>query len=255
MSEISISLKEKCYFTHKNQPVIALKKIKILIKSKQFISIVGPSGCGKTTLMNIIGGLITARDQEILINGELQSEKNSLGYIFQTSRLMPWLSVFENVKLVCKEANVLDAEKKIKNILNNFGLSEFINSYPNSISGGMRRRVAIARAFINYPEVLLMDEPFVSLDQPAAEEMYKTLIEYWEKKPTTVILITHSVREALLLSDRIFFMTKRPGQILLDYKVKSSRNPLKIDNKKVEYEYTNLLKNYPKILKGIKSNA
>ena len=204
--------------------------------------------------MNIIGGLITARDQEILINGKLQSEKNSLGYIFQTSRLMPWLSVFENVKLVCKEANILDAEEKITNILNNFGLSEFINSYPNSISGGMRRRVAIARAFINNPEVLLMDEPFVSLDQPAAEEMYKTLIEYWKKKPTTVILITHSVKEALLLSDRIFFMTKRPGRILLDYKVKSSRNPLKIDNKKVENEYTTLLKNYPTILKGIKSN-
>ena len=116
----------------------------------------------------------------------------------------------------------------------------------------VRRRVSIARAFINNPEVLLMDEPFVSLDQPAAEEMYKILIEYWKKRPTTVILITHSVKEALLLSDRILFMTKRPGQVLLDYNVKSSRTPLKIDNKIVESEYSQLLENYPKILKGVK---
>lgn len=252
MSEISISLKEKSYFTKKNGNILALKKINIIIRSKQFISIVGPSGCGKTTLMNIIGGLIEADDQEILIDGKLKNEKNSLGYIFQTSRLMPWLSVFENVKLVCNEQNNNTAEKRIKNILSSFGLSEFINSYPNAISGGMRRRVSIARAFINNPEVLLMDEPFVSLDQPAAEEMYKILIEYWKKKPTTVILITHSVKEALLLSDRIVFMTKRPGQVLLDYNVKSSRQPLKIDNKMVDSEYSQLLENYPKILKGMK---
>ena len=206
MSEISISLKEKSYFTQKNGYIRALKKIDIIIRSKQFISIVGPSGCGKTTLMNIIGGLIEADDQKILIDGKLKNEGNSLGYIFQTSRLMPWLSVFENVKLVCKEDNNKIAEKRIKNILSSFGLSGFVNSYPNAISGGMRRRVSIARAFINNPEVLLMDEPFVSLDQPAAEEMYKILIEYWKKKPTTVILITHSVKEALLLSDRILFM-------------------------------------------------
>ena len=252
MSEISISLKEKSYFTQKNGYIRALKKIDIIIRSKQFISIVGPSGCGKTTLMNIIGGLIEADDQKILIDGKLKNEGNSLGYIFQTSRLMPWLSVFENVKLVCKEDNNKIAEKRIKNILSSFGLSGFINSYPNAISGGMRRRVSIARAFINNPEVLLMDEPFVSLDQPAAEEMYKILIEYWKKKPTTVILITHSVKEALLLSDRILFMTKRPGQVLLDYNVKSSRKPLKIDNKMVESEYSQLLKNYPKILRGVK---
>ena len=168
---------------------------------------------------------------------------------------MPWLSIFENVKLVCKEKNTHDEEERIKNILRSFGLLEFINYYPNAISGGMRRRVAIARAFINNPEVLLMDEPFVSLDQPAAEEMYNTLIEYWKKKPTTVILITHSIKEALLLSDRIIFMTKRPGQILLDYCVRSSRNPLKIDNKRVQNEYSDLLKKYPKILQGVKSNG
>ena len=127
-----------------------------------------------------------------------------------------------------------------------------LNAYPNTISGGMRRRASMARAFINNPEILLMDEPFVSLDQPAAEELYKVLINYWKKNPTTIILITHSVKEALLLSNRILFMTKRPGSILMDYKVKSLGSILKIDNKEIEKEYFNLLNKFPKLLEGVK---
>lgn len=249
INQISISIKRKSYSNGlDNKPLLALQNINITIEQKQFVSIVGPSGCGKTTLMNIIGGLIDATDKQILINQKKLSRENKLGYIFQTARLMPWLSLYENIKLV--HNSDLNVDKKVKDILANFGLGDFIHSYPNTISGGMRRRASIARAFINNPEVLLMDEPFVSLDQPAAEELYKVLIDYWSKKPTTIILITHSVKEAILLSDRIFFMTKRPGRILLDYRVKSERSPIKIDNKGVEKEYNNLIKKYPRLLEG-----
>ncbi len=251
MSNIFISVKKKIYDNQKSSnSVQALKDIEIKIKSKEFVSIVGPSGCGKTTLMNIIGGLIEADNQKILINDKILNSNNCLGYIFQTSRLMPWLTVFENVKLVCRNNNGIN--NRVENILKDFGLKDFLNAYPNTISGGMRRRASMARAFINNPEILLMDEPFVSLDQPAAEELYKVLINYWKKNPTTIILITHSVKEALLLSNRILFMTKRPGSILMDYKVKSLGSTLKIDNKEIEKEYYNLLNKFPKLLEGVK---
>ena len=247
---ISIKIKEKFFLNKdKQEKIVALKNINTKIKSKEFVCIVGPSGCGKTTLMNLIGGLVASNDSEILINEQELSSKNSLGYVFQTSRLMPWLNLFENVKLVCNDS--IDSDKKIKEILENFELSEFLNAFPNTISGGMRRKVALARAFVNSPEVLLMDEPFVSLDQPTTENLYKVLIDYWEKMPTTVIFITHVLKEALLLGDRILFFTKRPGTIVLDYKVKSKRSPLKIDNDEVAKEYDALNKKYPSLLKGI----
>ena len=250
MSDIFISVKEKVYNNQNSTPAIqALKNIEISIRSKEFVSIVGPSGCGKTTLMNIIGGLVEANEQQIFINNKKKNNNNSFGYIFQTSRLMPWLTLFENVKLVCNPNSEID--QKVENILENFGLKDFIHAYPNTISGGMRRRASMARAFINNPEILLMDEPFVSLDQPAAEDLYNVLISYWRRNPTTILLITHSVKEAILLSNRILFMTKRPGSILIDYKVKSSRSILKIDNKEVEKEYSLLVKKFPQLLKGI----
>ena len=132
-----------------------------------------------------------------------------------------------------------------------FDLLEFASYFPKALSGGMRRRVSLVRALINKPEVLLMDEPFVSLDQPTAENLYKVLIDYWKKNPITVILITHNLKEALLLSDRILFFSKRPATIVHDYKVKSNRGNLKMDNKEIDKEYENLNKKFPSILKGL----
>ena len=220
---ISIKIKGKNYLNkYKNQTVIALKEIDIFVQPKEFVCLVGPSGCGKTTLMNIIGGLVGAEHQEISINDKPISDKNTLGYVFQTSRLLPWLTLYENIKLVYKKGEKR-SEEKIKKILKSFGLGEFIDSFPNTISGGMRRKVSLARAFVNNPEVLLMDEPFISLDQPTTEGLYKVLINYWGKNPTTVIFITHNLKEALLLGDRILFLSKRSGKSVLDYKVKSKR--------------------------------
>ncbi|MDC3091197.1 ATP-binding cassette domain-containing protein [Rickettsiales bacterium] len=248
---ISIKIRGKSYLNkHKNQTVKALSAIDVFVKPKEFVCLVGPSGCGKTTLMNIIGGLIETEHQEISINNKPLNDKNSLGYVFQTSRLLPWLTLYDNIKLVYKK-DESNSENEIKKILQNFGLKEFIDSFPKTISGGMRRKVSLARAFVNKPEVLLMDEPFVSLDQPTTEELYKVLINYWEKNPTIIIFITHNLKEALLLGDRILFLTKRPGKIVLDYKVKSKRYPLKIDNKEIEKEYVNINKKFPNLLKGL----
>ena len=177
--DFAIKIKEKSFINKHNQSKIkVLKNINIEIKSKEFVCIVGPSGCGKTTLMNMIGGLIKTENQIIQFNNnKLFDEK--FGYVFQTSRLLPWLTVKENVELVCDKKS-LD-NNNVDEILESFGLKDFINYYPKSISGGMRRRVSLARAFINNPKVLLMDEPFVSLDQPTAENLYEVLVNYWKK--------------------------------------------------------------------------
>jgi len=246
---ISISIKQQAYTDKDKKKIIALKEIDTFIKPKEFVCILGPSGCGKTTLMNIIGGLVKAKEQIILIDDKPINNENSIAYVFQTSRLMPWLTIYNNVKLVCKN-NSHDFKTKISKILKNFELFDFKDSFPSTISGGMRRKVSLARAFVNDPEVLLMDEPFVSLDQPTTENLYKVLIDYWKKKPTTIIFITHSLKEALLLGDRILFFSRRPGRIILDYKVKSKRTPLKIDNKDVQKEYDMINKKYPNLLKG-----
>ena len=215
----------------------------------EFVCIVGPSGCGKTTLMNMIGGLIKTENQILQLNNSKQNFDQNFGYVFQTSRLLPWLTVKENVALVCDKNSIND--DKIDEILESFGLKDFINYYPKSISGGMRRRVSLARAFINNPKVLLMDEPFVSLDQPTAENLYEVLVNYWQKNPTTIILITHVLKEAILLGDRVLFFSKNPGTVVFDYKVKSKRNPLSIDNTSVNKEYNAITKKHPNLLNGL----
>ena len=170
--------------------------------------------------MNIIGGLIESDEQKILLNKKkLQVDKN-FGYVFQTSRLLPWLTVKENIELVCDGK---ESQERIDELLINFNLSEFQNYYPKSISGGMRRKVSLARALVRNPKVLLMDEPFISLDQPTSENLYNVLINYWKKNPLTIILITHNLKEAILLADRIIFSQKRPASVVYDHKVKSTR--------------------------------
>ncbi len=244
-----IKIKKKDFINkHDNSLVKVLKNIDISIKHSEFVCIVGPSGCGKTTLMNIIGGLIESDEQKILLNKKkLQIDKN-FGYVFQTSRLLPWLTVKENIELVCDEK---ESQERIDELLINFNLSEFKNYYPKSISGGMRRKVSLARALARNPKVLLMDEPFISLDQPTSENLYNVLISYWKKNPITIILITHNLKEAILLADRIIFFSKRPASVVYEHKVKSTRKNLSIDNKEIQEEYSFLKKKFPSLLEGL----
>ncbi|MEE2695094.1 MAG: ABC transporter ATP-binding protein [Pseudomonadota bacterium] len=246
-----IKIKQKSFFNkHNNDNIIALKNIDIKINHREFVCIVGPSGCGKTTLMNIIGGLIKSEDQEISIdNKQLNIDKN-FGYVFQTSRLLPWLTVRENIELVC-DLNDSNSKKRINDLLKDFDLNDFEDFYPKSISGGMRRKVSLARALVRNPKILLMDEPFVSLDLPTAENLYKILKKYWEKNYITVILITHNLKEAILLGKRILFFSKRPGTIVYDYKIKFQSDSFKIDHNDIQSEYNKLNKKFPSLLKGL----
>ncbi len=245
----NIEIKKKSFLNkYDNTLVDVLKNINIKIKHKEFVCIVGPSGCGKTTLMNIIGGLVESENQKILMDGKEFKIDENFGYVFQTSRLLPWLTVKENIELVCDDDSV---DSNIENLLKSFGLLEFKDYFPKTISGGMRRKVSLARALVKKPKILLMDEPFVSLDQPTAENLYEVLINYWEKKPITVVLITHNLKEALLLGDRILFFSKRPATVVYDHKVKTKRNKLTLDDKELQEEYLYLKKKFPSLLEGL----
>ena len=234
---------------HDNSTVDVLKNINIEIKSKEFVCIVGPSGCGKTTLMNIIGGLIEANDQKVLVDeNELNVDEN-FGYVFQTSRLLPWLTIKENIELVCNQNQ--ETNNRVDKLLSDFNLEDFKNYYPKSISGGMRRKVSLARALVRNPKILLMDEPFVSLDQPTSENLYSVLVNYWKENPITIILITHNLKEAILLGDRILFFSKRPASVVYDHKIKTKRGKLNIDDANVQIEYEFLKKKFPSLLEGL----
>lgn len=246
---LKVKIKEKSYLNkHDNSRINVLKNVNFNLKSNEFVCIVGPSGCGKTTLMNMIGGIVSLDQNQVEIINQQQKEEN-FGYVFQTSRLLPWLTVMENIELVCEHKKI--DKKKIFNLLESFGLKDFINFYPKSISGGMRRKVALARALVNDPSILLMDEPFVSLDQPTSENLYKVLINYKKKNPITVIFITHVLKEALLLGDRILFFSKKPGTIVFDYKVNSKKKPLTLDNIYIDKEYKVLKTKHPQLLQGL----
>ena len=162
--------------------------------------------------MNIIGGLIEGENQKIIMDGKGLSIDENFGYVFQTSRLLPWLTVKENIQLVCEDENI--TKDRIDSLLASFRLKEFENYYPKSISGGMRRKVSLARALVRNPKILLMDEPFVSLDQPTAENLYEVLTNYWKKNPITVILITHNLKEAILLGRENSFSSQKDLQLL-----------------------------------------
>ena len=248
--DFHINIKKKSFVNpHDKTSIDVLKNIDIKIKSKEFVCIVGPSGCGKTTLLNIIGGLINSEDKKLNKKQHDLSHNGDFGYVFQTSRLLPWLTVKENIELVCEDNE--DYIKRIEFLLTEFDLREFENYYPKSISGGMRRKVSLARALIKKPQILLMDEPFVSLDQPTAENLYSVLINYWKKNPITIILITHNLKEAILLGDRIIFFSKRPASVVYDHKIKSKTEGLSIDNTEIQKEYDQLRKKFPSLLKGL----
>ena len=248
--DFHINIRKKSFINpHDKTSIDVLKNINIKIKSKEFVCIVGPSGCGKTTLMNIIGGLIDAEDQKFSKEQVDLKTNEDYGYVFQTSRLLPWLTVKENIELVCEENEKY--VERIESLLSDFDLNEFRNYYPKSISGGMRRKVSLARALIKKPQILLMDEPFVSLDQPTAENLYSVLINYWKKNPITIILITHNLKEAILLGDRIIFFSKRPASVVYDHKIKSKIEGLSIDNSEIQKEYDKLRKKFPSLLKGL----
>jgi len=212
-SAAAIRLRELCKTFGR---LVAIDRVSIDIQSGEFFMIVGPSGCGKTTLLRILAGLDAATSGEIAISTP-RSDRPVNAMIFQGDSIFPWMTVWNNAAYGLKMRGV--ATPVIKEVVGHYlartGLTRFADYYPYQLSGGMRQRVSIARAFANDPEILLMDEPFSALDAQNKLLLQEELLRIWEEQKKTVVFITHSVDEAVLLGDRIMIMTAHPGRLKL----------------------------------------
>ena len=201
-----------------DEEVIALQDIHLEVKAGEFISLIGPSGCGKSTLMRLVGDLIQPTDGELLVNGKAPARARldrDYGMVFQAATLYEWRSVTKNVQLPLEIMGYSKTErqKRAQAMLDMVELGAFANHFPWQLSGGMQQRVSIARALAFDPSVLLMDEPFGALDEFTRERMNLELLKIWEQTGKTIIFVTHSIAEAVFLSNRIVVMSPRPGRI------------------------------------------
>jgi len=206
-------------FHDKNGTTEALRDVFFNVDSRQFICVLGPSGSGKTTLLRVLAGLLAPTHGVVRFAGHRQQA--SVGLVFQQANLMPWRTVKENIALPLElrgeEPSRID--RLVTELIALVGLEEFAHVWPAALSGGMAQRVAIARALVQDPDLLLLDEPFGSLDALTRERMGAELLHIWQARRKTVIMVTHSISEALLLSDRVLVLTQRPGSISLDLSV------------------------------------
>lgn len=201
-------------FSVDNEDVQVLKEINVKVNAGEFISIVGHSGCGKSTLLKIIAGLVSYEDGRVEINGsKITTPDIDRGMIFQEHRLLPWKTIEDNIALGLKQLGKEDRKKIVAEHLGMVKLTGFEKAYPHQLSGGMAQRAAIARALVNDPKILLLDEPFGALDALTRIQMQKEVLQIWGRSRTTMILVTHDIDEAIYLSDRIYVMSSRPGTI------------------------------------------
>ncbi len=210
------------YATNSGKRLTALNNINLQVQAGEFLCIVGPSGCGKSTLLHLIAGLQQQNSGEILVeNAPVKGPGTDRILIFQELGLFPWLTVGQNVAFGMKMAGVSKSarEAKVREYLRLVHLQQFEDSYTHQLSGGMRQRVALARALTTEPEILLMDEPFAALDAQTRDLLHDELERIWCETRSTIIFITHNVREAVRLGDRIVLLTFRPGQLKREYKI------------------------------------
>ncbi len=201
----------------KDAPVEALKDVSLTINDGEFVTVLGPSGCGKTTLLRIVAGLIRADAGTISLDGKvIDGPGPERAMVFQSIALMPWATVLGNVAFGLKLRGISRSEREARaaELLELVGLSGFENRLPGELSGGMQQRVGLARALAVDPEILLMDEPFGALDEQTRRLLQEELLQIWETTRKTVIFITHSMEEAVLLGDRIVLMSPRPGRVV-----------------------------------------
>lgn len=229
--------------TYNNNEI--LSDIKIMIEDGDFISLIGPSGCGKSTLLNMIAGIDEEYNGDILLNNKIIDFE--IGFMFQDSRLLPWLSVKQNLSLVLKDKN---KDELIETFLEEVGLKDYMNAYVKELSGGMKRRVALCRAFINQPKLILLDEPFISLDYPSAQELRQLFLKFYKRFRPTVILVTHDLLEAVSLTNEIIFFSSKPTQVLLSYKNEKDFS-LNLQDEQIEGVKKEILDKHPNILSGV----
>ncbi|MGE3909636.1 MAG: ABC transporter ATP-binding protein [Chloroflexota bacterium] len=211
-------------FQARGGAVQALRDVDLVIPDGQFCCIVGPSGCGKTTLLRILAGLEEHSDGRVeMLHADPRQPLTSM--VFQEQSVFPWMNVQDNVAYGPRMRGVSDRESRhlVDYYIEKVGLTQFRKSYPHQLSGGMKQRVSVARAFSNAPEILLMDEPFAALDEQNKSLLHEELLRIWEESRRTVVFITHSIDEALVLGDRVLVMTARPGTIKADIPVPFDR--------------------------------
>ena len=214
--EVEFKNVSKWFINQKKEPLQVLKDIDLGIQPNEFTCIVGPSGCGKSTLLNMLVGLSAPERGQVVCSGKNVIRINTeVGYVTQDSNLLPWLTVLQNVMLPLEIKGVKSSERlqRARNWIELVGLKGFEEYYPHQLSGGMQKRVSIARTMVYDPQIILMDEPFGPLDAITRQVLQNLLLDIWQNEHKTVIFVTHDLMEAIALGDRIVIMTKRPGQI------------------------------------------
>lgn len=219
--------------------LVALDGVSFSVCPREFICVLGPSGSGKTTLLRILAGLLAPASGRVNFAGGATPR---IGFVFQQANLMPWRTVLQNILLPLEVENLPAeaARAKAREMVELVGLQGFENSFPRDLSGGMAQRVALARALIHDPDILLLDEPFGSLDALTRERMWTELSRIWQVNQKTVLMVTHSIGESLFLADRVLVLTARPGKVKLDLKVDLPRP--RLDDMRYTAHFGNLAK-------------
>ncbi|HEY5027963.1 MAG TPA: ABC transporter ATP-binding protein [Candidatus Angelobacter sp.] len=234
-SKIAIKDVSRIFFSPQGERIEALKDVNLEVEDAfsaagrdigEFRVLLGPSGCGKSTLLRMIAGLDKPTSGQVLVNGEIVTHPGKdRGMVFQKYTSFPWLTVADNIAYGMKINGVPEAQRKetVDRLLQSVGLTEFANVYPETLSGGMQQRVAIARTLALRPSVILMDEPFGALDAQTRSDMQQLLLQIWDETACTILFVTHDVEEAIYLADRIFIMSSHPGTIVEDVHVPFDR--------------------------------
>jgi NitT/TauT family transport system ATP-binding protein len=253
---IDLKAVTKCYETDSG-PVQALASVNLKIRKGEFVSLLGPSGCGKTTLMSLIAGLAAPSEGEVRINNvSIRAPYTNLGIVFQNAELLDWRTSLDNI-LLQMEIRKMDVKAYVpvaKKLLAQVGLKGFEDKYPDELSGGMKQRVALCRALIHDPEILLMDEPFGALDAMTRDQMNTDVQRIWMQSKKTAVLVTHSIDEAVFMSDRVIVMSARPASVVEDLRIELPRpRSLDVRDTPAFNEYTGHLRARFKAL-GVFSN-
>lgn len=251
MSFLAVDIHQKVF----KNGCVAIQDLQFSCQKGEFIAIVGPSGAGKSTLLNIASGLDQDYSGTVKFAGQaFNPSAVRLGFLFQECRLLPWLTVDQNLQLVIKHAPAALQTRPLDAWLACVGLQGCGDLFPRQLSGGMQRRVALLRAFIVAPDVLLMDEPFQSLDAPTAAQLRRLLHALWQHSAPTVLFVTHNLREAISVASRIVFLSARPSKVILEYPLTRPADQvaaIDIENDWVSQTHQQILERYPNVLAGL----
>ena len=240
MTLLDVDIRRKIYpKVGRTEQRTIIENLKFSLTANQFVCLVGPSGCGKTTLLNVVGGLDEDFEGHIKVTREQKSDP-TLAYVFQNPRLLPWRTARENIELALQPG---ENKEQIDILLKAMGLADIAHAYPERLSLGMSRRVALARAFAIQPDLLIMDEPFVSLDPSTAERVRQLLLDIWQQRSLLVLFVTHDLREAIALSDRILVLSESPMTLVHDIPVNIPRAQ-RSDSAQLEAFRKHLVTNY-----------